>query len=141
MLRKERGRGAEQGVHPEQGADRSDGHADTAEGTQKPWDNNLATLEFRRGDFGLFRDQPGRVPWDKTGKRSPGKLVTIQGLPSPSSGAIVPTKQKSDKNTKRPVWKKKLLLDELQHQKEAWGNWWVKWPGCSPSCLRSVAAQ
>jgi len=27
--------------------------------------SKLTTLDFRRADFGLFRDQIGRVPWDK----------------------------------------------------------------------------
>ena len=27
--------------------------------------SKLTTLEFRRADFGLFRDLLGRVPWDK----------------------------------------------------------------------------
>ncbi|GAB0181498.1 hypothetical protein GRJ2_000615100 [Grus japonensis] len=28
-------------------------------------DSKLTTLDFRRADFGLFRDLLGRVPWDK----------------------------------------------------------------------------
>ena len=27
--------------------------------------SKLTTLDFRRADFGLFRDLLGRVPWDK----------------------------------------------------------------------------
>ncbi|GAB0190834.1 hypothetical protein GRJ2_001548700 [Grus japonensis] len=27
--------------------------------------SKLATLDFRRADFGLFRDLLGRLPWDK----------------------------------------------------------------------------
>ena len=27
--------------------------------------SRLATLDFRRTDFGLFRDLLGRVPWDE----------------------------------------------------------------------------
>ncbi|GAB0199193.1 hypothetical protein GRJ2_002384700 [Grus japonensis] len=27
--------------------------------------SKLTTLDFRRADFGLFRDLPGRIPWDK----------------------------------------------------------------------------
>jgi len=27
--------------------------------------SKLATLDFRRGDFGLLRDLLGRIPWDK----------------------------------------------------------------------------
>jgi len=31
--------------------------------------SKLTTLEFRREDFGLFRDLLGRVPWDKALER------------------------------------------------------------------------
>jgi len=27
--------------------------------------SKLATLDFRRADFGLLRDLRGRIPWDK----------------------------------------------------------------------------
>ena len=36
--------------------------------------SKLTTLDFRRADFGLFRDLLGRVPWDKALKgREPKK--------------------------------------------------------------------
>lgn len=32
----------------------------------------LVTLDFRRADFGLLRNLPGRVPWDKALVRGKG---------------------------------------------------------------------
>ncbi|GAB0186577.1 hypothetical protein GRJ2_001123000 [Grus japonensis] len=57
--------------------------------------SKLTTVDFRRADSGLFRDLFGRVPWDKAlgGKRGPRKLVSIEGSPPPSSGAICPNKE------------------------------------------------
>ncbi|GAB0182327.1 hypothetical protein GRJ2_000698000 [Grus japonensis] len=57
--------------------------------------SKLGTLDFRRADFGLFRDLLSRVPWDKAleGRRGPRKLVSIHESPPPSSGAIHPKKE------------------------------------------------
>ncbi|GAB0182044.1 mitochondrial enolase superfamily member 1 [Grus japonensis] len=57
--------------------------------------SKLTALDFRRADFGLFRDLLGRIPWDKAleGKRGSRKLVSIQGSPPPSSGAMRPNKE------------------------------------------------
>ncbi|GAB0187151.1 hypothetical protein GRJ2_001180400 [Grus japonensis] len=57
--------------------------------------SKLTTLDFGRADFGLFRDVPGRVPWDRAleGRRDPRKPVCIQGSPPPSSGAMYPNKE------------------------------------------------
>ncbi|GAB0180838.1 hypothetical protein GRJ2_000549100 [Grus japonensis] len=57
--------------------------------------SKLTAPDFRRADFGLFRDLLGRIPWDKAldgGKKGTRKMVSIQGSPPPSSGATHPNK-------------------------------------------------
>lgn len=46
----------------------------------------ITALDFRREDFGLFRDLLGEIMWYCPGwKSSPGELVDFWGTPLPSS--------------------------------------------------------
>jgi len=57
--------------------------------------SKLNTLDFRKADFGLFRDLLCRVPWDKAlkGRWDTSKLVNTQGSPSPNSGTTHANKE------------------------------------------------
>ncbi|GAB0185412.1 cAMP-dependent protein kinase inhibitor alpha [Grus japonensis] len=56
--------------------------------------SKLTMLDYRRTDFGLFRDLFGRVPGGKAlEQEEPRKLVSIQGSPPPSSGEMHPNKE------------------------------------------------
>ncbi|GAB0188023.1 cAMP-dependent protein kinase inhibitor alpha [Grus japonensis] len=43
--------------------------------------SKLTTLDFRKADFGIFRDLLGRVPWDKAleGPKKAGVVDTLEG--------------------------------------------------------------
>ena len=57
--------------------------------------SKITTLDFRKADFGLFRDLLGGVPWDKAmeRRRGPRNLVDTQASPPPTSGAVHPNEQ------------------------------------------------
>ena len=83
------------------------------------------TLDFRRADFGLFRDLLGRVSWDKALERrgaQESRLIFKDHVLQAQEGCI-PTKRKSGKNARRPAWMNKELLDKLKHKKEAYRGW------------------
>ncbi|GAB0188331.1 hypothetical protein GRJ2_001298400 [Grus japonensis] len=84
--------------------------------------NKLATLDFRRAAFGLFRDLLGKVPWDKAleGRGAQESWLVFKGH---LLQALIPTKRKSGKNTTRPAWMNKELLGKLKHKKEAYRGW------------------
>jgi len=94
-----------------------------AEVTTKRWSSKslgcqrgrskLATLDFRRADFKIFRELLGRVtsPGRKRGLR---KLVSIQEPSPPSPEA---EQFKAGKNARRPPWINKELLDLLRLKK------------------------
>ncbi|KFV97213.1 hypothetical protein N327_03267, partial [Fulmarus glacialis] len=85
----------------------------------------LTTLDFRRADFGLFRDLFGRVPWDKAleGRGAQESWLIFKDHLLQAQERCIPTKRKSGKNARRPAWMNKELLDTLKHRKEAYRGW------------------
>ncbi|KFO08151.1 hypothetical protein N312_12568, partial [Balearica regulorum gibbericeps] len=83
------------------------------------------TLDFRRADFGLFRDLLGRVPWDKAleGRGAQDSWVIFKGNLLQAQEQGIPTKRKSSKNTKRPPWMNKELLGKVKQKKEPFRGW------------------
>ncbi|KFQ76045.1 hypothetical protein N337_12204, partial [Phoenicopterus ruber ruber] len=83
------------------------------------------SLDFRRADFGLFRDLLGRVPWDKAleGRGAQESWLIFKDHLLQAQERCIPTKRKPSKNTRRPAWMNKELLDKLQHKKEAYRGW------------------
>ncbi|KFW11307.1 hypothetical protein N327_10870, partial [Fulmarus glacialis] len=92
------------------------------------------TLDLRRADFGLFRDLLGRGPWDKAleGRGSQESRLIFKDHLLQAQERCIPTKRKSGKNTRRPAWMNKDLLDKLKHKKEVCRGWkqeQVAWEG------------
>ncbi|GAB0199978.1 hypothetical protein GRJ2_002463200 [Grus japonensis] len=87
--------------------------------------SKLTTLDFRRADFGLFRDLLGRVPWDKAleGRRAQDSWLIFKGHLLQAQERCIPTKRKSGKNSRRPAWMNKELLGKVKHKKEAYRGW------------------
>ncbi|GAB0190944.1 hypothetical protein GRJ2_001559700 [Grus japonensis] len=86
--------------------------------------NKLTTLDFRRADFGLFRDLLGRIPWDKAleGRGAQESWLVFKDHLLQAQERCIPTK-KSGKNARRPVWMNKELLDKLKTKKEGHKGW------------------
>ncbi|GAB0207656.1 mitochondrial enolase superfamily member 1 [Grus japonensis] len=87
--------------------------------------SKLTTLEFRRADFGLFRDLLGRIPWDKAleGRGAQDSWLIFEGHLLQAQEQCIPTKRKSSKNTKRPPWMNKELLGKVKQKKEGYRGW------------------
>ncbi|GAB0207196.1 hypothetical protein GRJ2_003185200 [Grus japonensis] len=87
--------------------------------------SKITTLDFRRADFGLFRDLLGRIPWDKAleGRGAQDSWLIFKGHLLQAQERCIPTKRKSGKNTKRPPWMNKELLGKVKHKKEAYRGW------------------
>jgi len=67
--------------------------------------SELATLDFRRADFGLFRDLLYRVPWDKALKGRQAQeswLIFKDHLLQPQE-RCTPAKRNSGKKARRPA--------------------------------------
>ncbi|GAB0184043.1 hypothetical protein GRJ2_000869600 [Grus japonensis] len=87
--------------------------------------SKLTTLDFRRADFGLFRDLLGRIPWDKAleGRGAQDSWLIFKGHLLQAQERCIPTKRKSGKNAWRPAWMNKELLDKVKQKKEACRGW------------------
>ncbi|GAB0181454.1 hypothetical protein GRJ2_000610700 [Grus japonensis] len=87
--------------------------------------NKIITLDLRRADFGLFRDLLGRIPWDKAleGRGAQESWLVFKDHLLQAQEQCIPAKRKSGKNTRRPAWINKELLDKLQHKREAYRGW------------------
>ncbi|KAJ7396062.1 hypothetical protein BTVI_148843 [Pitangus sulphuratus] len=68
-------------------------------GTARRAQNKLTTLDFRRADFGLFRDLLGRVQWDRAldGKGAQESWMIFKD--DLLQTQFIATKRKSGKNT------------------------------------------
>ncbi|PKU43211.1 tetratricopeptide repeat protein hypothetical protein [Limosa lapponica baueri] len=84
--------------------------------------SKLSALDFRRADFGLFRDLLSRVPWDNTleGREVHESWLILKDHLLQTQERYIPTKTKSGKNARRPAWMNKELLDKLIQKKEAY---------------------
>ncbi|GAB0204946.1 mitochondrial enolase superfamily member 1 [Grus japonensis] len=87
--------------------------------------SKLTTLDFRRADFGLFRDLLGRIPWDKAleGRGAQDSWLIFKGHLLQAQEGCIPTKRKSRKSTKRHQWMDKELLGKVKQKKEAYRGW------------------
>ncbi|GAB0189057.1 hypothetical protein GRJ2_001371000 [Grus japonensis] len=67
--------------------------------------SKLTTLDFRRADFGLFRDLLGRVLWDKAleGRGAQESWLVFKDPLLQAQEQCIPTKRKSGKNVRRPA--------------------------------------
>ena len=87
--------------------------------------SKLATMDFRRADFGLLRDLLGRMPWDKALERRGAQeswSVFKDHLLQAQEQCIL-TKRKSGRNARRPTWMNKELLAKLEQKKEVYRGW------------------
>ena len=87
--------------------------------------SKLAILNFRRADFGLFRDLLGRVPCDKAleGRGVQESWSEFKDHLLQAQERRIPTKRKSGKEARRPAWMNKELLDKLKRKTEAYRGW------------------
>jgi len=85
--------------------------------------SKLTTLDFRRADFGLFKDLLGRVPGDKV----------LDGNEAQESWSLFKDHllqaQELENNDRRPAQMNKLLLVKLKTKikHRGWKRVWVTW--------------
>ncbi|KFV07990.1 hypothetical protein N340_00490, partial [Tauraco erythrolophus] len=83
------------------------------------------TVDFGRVDFSLFRHLLIRVQWDEAleGRGAQESWIIFKDHLLQAQERCIPTKRKSGRNTRRPAWMNKELLDQLGHKKKAYREW------------------
>jgi len=87
--------------------------------------SKLTTLDFKRADFGLFRDLLGMVPCDEAlqGRGTQETWSIFKDHLLQAQEMCDPAKRRSGKTARRPARMNKELLDKLKHKKEACRGW------------------
>ncbi|PKU33655.1 hypothetical protein llap_16036 [Limosa lapponica baueri] len=87
--------------------------------------SKLATLDFRRADFGLLRYLTHRVTWEKVleGRGAQESWTVLKDHLLQDQERCIPKKKKSGKKARRPAWINKEVLDKLKNKKEAYRRW------------------
>ncbi|KFZ52058.1 hypothetical protein N321_07570, partial [Antrostomus carolinensis] len=90
------------------------------------------TLDFRRADFDLFSDLLAQVLWDEflEGRGAQDSWLILKDLLLQAQERCIPTKRKAGRNSRRPAWMDRKILNKLRIKKEAYRGWkegWVTW--------------
>ena len=85
--------------------------------------SSIKTLDFRKTNFGLFKDLLGGIPWvrglEGRGVQESWKLFKHHFLHA--QDRCIPLSKKSSKGGRRPIWMIKELLVELKWKRKVYG--------------------
>ena len=87
--------------------------------------SKFTILDFRKADFGLFRDLLGRKPWDKAmeGRGVQETWSVFKDHLLQAQERCIPKRRKLGKTTRRPARMNKELPAKLEHKKAAHRQW------------------
>ncbi|KFQ53309.1 hypothetical protein N333_01103, partial [Nestor notabilis] len=82
-------------------------------------------LDFKRADFGLFKNLLSKVPWDIVleGRGAQDCWLIFKDHLVQAQEHCIPTKRKCGRRARRPPWMEKELLRKLRGKKEAYRQW------------------
>jgi len=82
-------------------------------------------LDFRRANFGLFKELLGGIPWVRAleGMGVQGCWSLFKHHFLHSQNRCIPLRKKSSKGDGRPTWMSKELLAELRWKRKVHGTW------------------
>ncbi|KFQ42915.1 hypothetical protein N333_08226, partial [Nestor notabilis] len=82
-------------------------------------------LDFKRADFGLFRNLLTKVPWDIVleGRGAQDCWLIFKDHLLQAQERCIPSKRKCGRRARRPPWMDKELLRKLRGKKEAFRRW------------------
>lgn len=89
------------------------------------WKCRPTTLDFRRTDFGLFRDLFGRMPWDMAMQRreTQESLLIFKGHILWTQEWSIPSGRNQGKGVRRHARMRKKFPTKLRDRKEVYKRW------------------
>ncbi|GAB0206526.1 hypothetical protein GRJ2_003118200 [Grus japonensis] len=87
--------------------------------------SRITTLDFRRANFGLFKDLLGRIPWVRAleGRGAQESWSIFKHHFLQAQDRCIPKNRKSSKGGRTPAWMSKELLEKLKGKKEVYRMW------------------
>jgi len=87
--------------------------------------SRIKTLDFRRANFGLFKDLCGGIPWVRAleGRGVQESWSVFKHHFLHAQDWCIPLSKKSSKGGRRPAWMSKELLPELGWKRKVYGMW------------------
>ncbi|KFR06816.1 hypothetical protein Y956_10107, partial [Nipponia nippon] len=82
----------------------------------------ITALEFKRPNFGLFKDLPGGIPWVRAleGRGVQESWLIVKHHFLQAQDRCIPMSKKSSKEGRRPAWMSKELPAKLKWKKEVY---------------------
>jgi len=87
--------------------------------------STIKTLDFRRANFGLFKELVGGIPWVRAleGREVQESWSLFKHHFFHAQDRCIPLRKKSSKGGRRPAWTSKELPAELRWKREVYGMW------------------
>jgi len=87
--------------------------------------SRITTLDFRRANFGLFKDLLGGIPWVRVleGRGVQESCLLFKRHFLHAQDRCIPMSKKSSKGGRRPAWMSKELPAELKWKRKVYGMW------------------
>ncbi|XP_071671879.1 synaptonemal complex protein 2 isoform X3 [Patagioenas fasciata] len=87
--------------------------------------SRIATLDFSRANFGLFKQLLGEIPWARLleGKGAQDSWLVFRDCFYQVQDQSIPTHRKSRKGARRPAWLNRELLGKLKWKRRVYRSW------------------
>ncbi|KGL80537.1 hypothetical protein N309_03760, partial [Tinamus guttatus] len=87
--------------------------------------SSLATMDFRRANFSLFRDLLGRIPWASAleGRGAQESWLVFKRHFLHAQQQCIPVCKKSGRGGRRPAWMSKELVAMLKQKAAVYRMW------------------
>uniref|UniRef100_A0A8B9FNR1 Reverse transcriptase domain-containing protein n=1 Tax=Amazona collaria TaxID=241587 RepID=A0A8B9FNR1_9PSIT len=87
--------------------------------------SKLTALDFKRADFGLFRNLLSKVPCDTAleGRGAQDSWLIFKDQLLQAQERCIPSRRRFSRRARRPPWMDKELLSKIQRKKEAYKRW------------------
>ena len=108
--------------------------------------SRIAALDFSRGNFGLFKQLLGEIPWARLleGKGAQDSWIAFRDCFFHAQDQSIPTRRKSRKGARRPAWLNRDLLGMLKQKRRVYRSWkqglatWEEYKAAVRGCRKAA---